>query len=59
MTFMPESEIEYVGGLEKGLSVKEQKEMRKRLYADDINKDKEAPIQLEGSLSYCEQQAWI
>jgi len=59
MTFVPESEIEYCGGLEKGLSVKEQKEMRTRLYADNINEGKEAPIQLEGSLSYCEQQAWI
>ena len=59
MTYVPESEIAMVGGLEKPLSEKEQNEMRKRLYADDLMKDTEAPVQHEGSLSYCEQSSWI
>ena len=59
LLYIPQSEIDIVGGdMERMLTKEELKAMTHSVQHLDIDPE-DAPIKLEGSLSYVEQQAWI
>jgi ABC-type bacteriocin/lantibiotic exporter with double-glycine peptidase domain len=57
MLYVPKQEIEFAGGLEKELSKNEYEGLKASLFDLKIKEGQE-PVQVNGSISYVEQQSW-
>ena len=57
MLYVPEKEIKFAGGLEKSLSKNEFDGLKASLFDMKV-KEGEEPVQVNGEISYVEQQPW-
>ena len=60
MLYIPQNEIECLGGFEKVLSDKDVDQLNHVLYnLEEVESDDKYPLQINSSMSFVEQQPWI
>ena len=58
LIWVPEEEVEKMGGFDTPIEGNSINDLRKRLLAPDFTVTR-APVEIAGDISYVEQQAWI